>query len=171
MLRKITEHEKFLDRFHTCMYHLSEPDFINLCFDLFCDMFDHFGLTSQDPRLCLSVKSNYRLPLIIGQRCVAEPRRNGILGLLMPDAFQVYDFARYDPEVVDKYLNRRGGQETKWVLFDFFGLRSFDPFIADLWYEAIEDELRRSSRSSFKRFHNQYYYDVVTDRSLRSIYL
>lgn len=80
----------------------SNRGWINSYFDLAKELIEFTGLTSDDPRLVMSITKNKKIPISINQRWVLKPLKpyyNGNIGLIMP---LEYDSQNYGWDLKEK---------------------------------------------------------------------
>lgn len=137
-------------------------------FDLAKEMIDFTGLTSDDPRLVISITKNSKIPITINQRYVLNPEYNGGIGLIMP---LEYEEDEYDKDGVvqihDGYFFRNKTREARWIVFGRKNRIEFSERIKDYWKRAVLTELNRGKKSGFKKFHEPIVYEAIMNLSYR----
>ena len=142
---------------------------INDYFHLAKEMIDFTGLTSDDPRLVMSIPKSSEIPITINQRYVLNPKYNGRIGLIMP---LDYGMGEYDKDGVvqihDGYFFRNKIREARWIEFERKNGIEFSERIKDYWKQAILTELKRGNKSGFKKFHEPIVYEAIMNASYRN---
>ena len=142
---------------------------MNDYFDLAKEMIDFTGLTSDDPRLVMSIPKSSEIPITINQRYVLNPKYNGRIGLIMP---LNYGGSEYDKDGVvqihDGYFFRNKIREARWIEFERKNGIEFSERIKDYWKQAVLTELKKGNKSGFKKFHEPIVYEVIVNLSYRN---
>jgi hypothetical protein len=144
-------------------------NWINDYFDLVKESIEFTRIASDDPRLVMSITKSEEIPIILNQRYVLRPYKNGNVGLIMP---LEYDSQNYDTDRVifeDKiHFKRKKILEARWLVFERKNKIEFSEKIRTYWKKAVLVELERSKNSGFKRFHEPVVYEAVMNLAYRN---
>lgn len=159
-----TSHDVLLARIRCC----PSRQWITDYFDLACEIIQDFEIASDDPRLVTSIPKGGALPITINQRYVLRGSRNGRVGLIMPS-----DYNRGPNEEVhpDYFFNNLHTREALWVEFPTGDGIELPERVKTCWKTAIEEELGRGRRSSFRRFHQPIVIVAIVNLEYRKLLL
>jgi hypothetical protein len=156
-------------RLMECIKLTLDRNWINNYFDLAKELIEFAGLTSDDPRLVMSITKSGKIPITINQRYVLMPYYNGNVGLIMP---LEYDSQNYDIDGVvfedEDYFFTNKIREARWLEFERKNKIEFSERIRNYWKQAVLAELERGKKSGFKKFHESVVYGAVMNLSYRN---
>lgn len=156
-------------RLMECIKLTLDRNWINNYFDLAKELIEFAGLTSDDPRLVMSITKSGKIPITINQRYVLMPYYNGNVGLIMP---LEYDSQNYDIDGVvfedEDYFFTNKIREARWLEFERKNKIEFSERIRNYWKQAVLAELERGKKSGFKKFHEPVVYGAVMNLSYRN---
>ncbi len=143
---------------------LHRPELINAYFDLVKEVLEKYSFTSDDSRIGLTVRTDNKLPLNIGNRWVISAVPDGTTVLLLgPDK----EATAYDCTYMSNAENTKNEIEGIWVTYSFSQSLSLPPALKAAWLDAVDEEVRRGYRSPYKKFHSTLFYDAVMDANTR----
>jgi hypothetical protein len=152
-----------------CIKLIPNRNWINEYFDLAREMIEFIGLTSEDPRLVMSITGKREIPISINQRYVLMPYHNGNVGLIMP---LEYDSQNYDIDGVifdaENYFFTNKIKKARWLGFERKNKIEFSEKIKNYWKQAVLAELKRSKISARRKYHEPVVYEAVMNLSYRN---
>lgn len=155
-----SEFEHFLDAVYRC----GDAPWMNLCFDLLKRMFNTLSLTENSPQLSMCVRKDKRLTVNIGQRWVLSPEAFNCVGLLMPMAINHESLGL---TLLGYFTDKRKDPEAKWVTYKWAEGSAIPEVLYHQWEQACSDELRRTTKSAYRKFHSDLFFNSVIDTELR----
>lgn len=141
----------------------------------YCNLAKHiltkFKLKDDDIRLCINCRSDkHRLPITIGQRYIMQPHEDGefTVSLIMPITYDIKN-AKLDGRTKTTYYQKGSKNDVPWVHYDkpepSF---TFNKETITQWEIAVENELKRTKKSGFKKFHQPEIYKLFMDEDYRN---
>jgi hypothetical protein len=143
---------------------------INKYFDMVKDMLTEFQIDENSPKIAMSVTKGSRIAISIGQRYVIHPMAD-VIGFILPLEFNdiISDYSNLTGTAY--FQNKKGEKEAFWGEFDGDIIFSDDAFLLENWKNAIKAELNRTTTSSYRKYHNPFYYKAVMDLNYRKAIL
>ena len=144
-------------------------------FNLINEIIDFAEITSDDPRLVLTIPAKSpKLPVNINQRYVLNAGFVGeeaILGFILSA-----DFVRYRrlKNEVERYRPQRGEFKDEvpyWVRYYGTPNRVLSGDLKGDWKMAVLAELQRQKRSGFRKFHEPLVYEAAVNTNYRALIL
>lgn len=160
----LTGHDVLLARIRSCPGRQWVSDY----FDLVGEIIRAFEIANGDPRLVMSMPKGGSLPIIINQRYVIRGPRSGKVGLIMPCWYNPGPDEEVHP---DYYFSKMHVREALWVEFPIWDRMKLPERTKTCWKMAVEEELRRGSRSSYRRFHQPVVFMAVVNHKYRGLLL
>lgn len=154
------EYEHFLD----ALYKWGDKEWMNQFFDLLKRMFTSLELNEASLQLGMTVGKDNQLNINIGQRWVVRPYGKERVGLIFP---LNVDETKYGTEL-SGYFQRRKSNEAKWVIYEWPPGDLFPEALYHQWEQACCDELRRTKKSAYRKFHSDIFFDAVMNKELRN---
>jgi hypothetical protein len=148
--------------FINCLRAFPSHQWINQYFDLQKRLLTELQIENDDPRLALTFTQK-KLPVNLGQRYVIRPEFDNFIRCIVPLSFE-------EKAVGAEYLlgfTRNKIIEAKWIKLPFHG-KGFPQIVYNACIEACMDILRRSKKSSFRKFHQPFLYDFTMEQSVRN---
>ena len=162
------KNEEYLINF---LKHNKDISFINSYCDLAKKVIEKFDIQDDDPRLCISFREdNYRIPITIGQRYIMNYNYLGTnenFSLIMNINDQYDDYTK-DGLIRVTYFQKKNKDDVPYFRFkkDLNNL-IFDDKTIKQWENAVENELKRCKKSSYKKHHQSILYKFITDINFR----
>lgn len=153
------EYDKFLD----AVYKWGEASWMNQYFDLIKRMLSSLGINESSEQVAMTARKDQALIVNIGGRWVIRPYGDQIIGLILPLNF---DESSYECRL-DGYFKRNGAPDAKWVLFAWPAGKPFPEAVYHQWEQACTDELRRTRKSGYRKFHSDWFFDTVMRDEIR----
>lgn len=151
------------DHFLAAVYAAADAPWMNQCFDLLKRMFTSLGITEASPQLGMTVAKNKELNINIGSRWVLCPWGEERVGLILPLAI---DEVKLGCEL-HSHFKRNNMPEAKWVVYEWPAGQAFPEALYHQWEQACADELSRTKKSAYRKFHNDLFFDTVMNLELR----
>lgn len=146
-------------------------EWINRYFDLVKEIFEEFNIGEDSPKITMSVTSELKMPISIGQRYVIRPKDSkNTIGLILPLEFRdiIND---YPSAKIPEYFYTNKVKQALWVQFDSGIIFSEDQVLFENWKNAIRHEIERTEISGFRKSHNPFYYKAVMNLKYREMIL
>ncbi|WP_139246785.1 hypothetical protein [Halogranum amylolyticum] len=135
-------------------------------------MLSETSLTSDDPRLVMSLPAKRTLPVTVNNRYVLHPFRKeqsrtefilpanqGSVNKYLKEADRKGRF--------DAIYNEDESQRPWFVGFDGNPERIVDNEFKRLWLSAVEREIKRAKKSPYRRYHEPIVYKTAKDQDYR----
>lgn len=141
----------------------------------YCNLAKHiltkFNLKDDDVRLCINCRSDkHRLPITIGQRYIIQPHEDGefSVSLIMPKNYD-NENAKLDGATRTTYYQKGSKNDVPWVHYNKpDNSFTFNTETIKQWEIAVENELRRTKKSGFKKYHQPEIYKLIMDEEYRN---
>lgn len=154
------EYDHFLD----ASYAWGDRAWMNQFFDLLKRMFTSLGINEASPQLGMTVGKDKKLNINIGQRWVLCPWGNERVGLILPMAT---DEKSLNCILDGFFYNKKKNPEAKWVIYEWAIGTAFPEALYHQWELACNDELSRTKKSAYRKFHSDLFFDAVMNEELR----
>lgn len=153
-----------LDLFIKTLRKNGTRDWLNNYFNSLQLLLQKLEIKSNSPALAMNVTKAFGLHTNIGQRWITRTYDANYIGLLFP--------IEEDENLMGcKLAFYFGTNNVKRVKFILYPLRDNEPLpdnLFSLWQKACKAELNRTTKSGYKRFHSDLFYDTVMNNELRS---
>jgi len=153
------------DHFIDTIYGWGDRDWMNQFFDLLKRMFTSLGLNEASPQLGMTVGKDKKLNINIGQRWVVCPWGNERVGLIFPMAA---DENHYGCLLSGYFNDKKKNPEAKWVIYKWPAGTTFPEALYHQWEQACTDELSRTKKTAYRKFHSDLFFDAVMKEELRN---
>jgi 5-methylcytosine-specific restriction enzyme A len=138
---------------------------INQYFNLVKKILTQLDIENDDPRLCLSCTQAGLLPLILGSRYIMHPVSEERIRCIVPSTFTI---TRQEGRDKGWYFSPNTTRDAKWNELYF---RTGDPLpikIENAILRSCTDILSRSKKSSFRKNHSSFVFDIIMDTNTRN---
>lgn len=153
------EYEHFIES----LMNWGTNDWLNGYFDMLKRMLTQLGLNNTSPQLAMTVTQNMELNVNIGQRWVSCPYGDERVGLILPLDI---DETQWDCELHTPF-KRRGIPQANWVTCIIPSGSVLPEALYHHWEDACTTELKRTTKSGYRKFHSDLYFDVVMNEGFR----
>jgi len=133
------------------------------CFGLTKRLFTQLKLHAASPELGMTVGKTGQLNINIGSRWIICPWGDERVALIWPLAV---DEVALGCEFVN-YFTRNKAPEAKWVVYQWPTGTEFPEAIYHQWEQACTDELKRTKKTAYRKFHSDLFFDTVMNEELR----
>jgi hypothetical protein len=148
--------------------HWNNKSFTEYFFDLAEYIIEKYNIKENDERLCITFREDqYKIPITIGQRYILVPYwLTNSIGLIMPLKYNKEN-ASIDGFYKEEIYKTRQKDNACWVHYrKENGIRFNATTIRD-WENATENELSRSKRSSYRKYHQDILYKFIMEKNYR----
>lgn len=152
-----------LDGFIKTLQKNGTRNWLNTYFNSIQLLLQDLQIKSDSPSLAMNVTKAFGLHTNIGQRWITKPYEAKYIGLLFP----IEEDERLFNCKLHFYFGTNNVRTVKFVLYH---LKENEPVSANLfslWQKACKSELNRTTKSGYKRFHSDLFYETVMNDELR----
>ena len=136
---------------------------LNTYFDALQLLLKSLQIKSNSPALAMNVTKAFGLHTNIGQRWITKTYEGKYIGLLFPIE---EDETLFDCKL-HFYFGTNNVNTVKFVLYQLKHNEPIPTELFSLWQRACKAELDRTTKSGYKRFHSDLFYDTVMNNELR----
>ncbi|MEO6818516.1 MAG: hypothetical protein ABI266_07410 [Ginsengibacter sp.] len=136
---------------------------LNTYFNWLQLLLQSLDIKSDSPALAMNVTKDFGLHTNIGQRWITKPYEGKYIGLLFPieeDETLFYCKLHF-------YFGTNNVRTVKFVLHALKENEQPSQKLFTLWHSACKAELDRTTKSGYKRFHSDLFYETVMNNELR----
>jgi len=149
----------------------NDKRYIDGYFDLAQHIIKRFNIHENDERICIAFRSNrHAINFTIGQRWILVPYwQNKCVGLIMPLEFGIEN-AELEGWVGNPwFFHNNKLKEAAFLAYYREGKNiKFNDITLLEWEKAVKNELMRTTKSGFKRYHKITLYKFICDKEYRS---
>jgi hypothetical protein len=158
--------EEYLINF---LKHWNNKVFTEYFFDLAQYIIEKYNINENDERLCITFREErYKIPVTIGQRYVLAPYWfNESIGLIMPLEYHKEN-AKFDGCYKEKPFKIKQKNNACWVYYKKESEIKLNNTTIAEWEKAINNELNRSKKSSYRKYHQFILYKFIKDHEYRN---
>ena len=138
-------------------------EWLNGYFDLLKQLLTYFEITANDPRICLSLRTEGGLPVNFGQRYVLEPFRNERIGIIVTRQFPI-------PATGKMLFAFRANRvvEAHFISIPFKINKPMPATIYKSCITACNRILLKTKKSGFRKYHSSLLYDFTMEPIVRN---
>jgi hypothetical protein len=152
-----------LDTFIKTLQKNGTKVWLNTYFDALQLLLKTLDIKSDSPALAMNVTKAFGLHTNIGQRWITKTYEAKYIGLLFPiDEDEVLYNCK-----LHFYFSTNNVNTVKFVLYSLNENEQIPATLFSLWQRACKTELDRTTKSGYKRFHSDLFYDTVMNNELR----
>jgi hypothetical protein len=151
-------------QFIRCLQQFPSVEWVNQYFDLLKRLLLELNIQDDDPRLALSLTSNDKIPVNLGQRYVLEPHGKEFIRCIVPAAFN----ENMVKAKLIGYFCPKTTRDTKWVELKFPFGAIFPSSLYNACLDACRDILKKSKKSGYRKHHVSLLYDFTMEPDVRT---
>jgi hypothetical protein len=157
--------EEYLINF---LKHWNNQSFTEYFFDLAQYVIEKYNIKENDERLCITFREEkYKIPITIGQRYILAPYwLTESIGLIMPLNYNKKN-ANLDGFYKEEFYKLKQKDSACWVYYKKEKKIEFNETTLMEWENAIKNELLRSKRSSYRKYHQVILYKFIVEKDFR----
>lgn len=137
---------------------------LNTYFNSLQLLLQNLHLNTDSPALAMNVTRAYGLHANIGQRWITKPYEGKYIGLLFPIEA---DETAFNCKL-HFYFGTNKVRTVKFVLYPLKENEQLPEKLFSLWLHACKSELDRTTKSGYKRFHSDLFFETVMNNELRN---
>lgn len=152
-----------LDVFIKTLQKNGTRDWLNTYFDALQLLLQSLHIKSDSPALAMNVTKAFGLHTNIGQRWITKTYEGKYIGLLFPIE---EDETLYNCKL-HFYFGTNNVRTVKFVLYPLKDKEPVPARLFSLWRKSCKAELDRTTKSGYKRFHSDLFFETVMNNELR----